>query len=363
MTLKCGIVGLPNVGKSTLFKALTKLHIAIENYPFCTIEPNIGLVEVPDPRLEKLGKLVESKKIIPAIVKFVDIAGLVSGANQGEGLGNRFLSHIRETDAIIIVTRCFQNPEIVHVSGTVDPIKDLEVIETELILADLQTTERALLRISKLKNSRDEELVHSVTTLKKCIEHLNRSKPIRMLEVSKEEKLCIEKLSLITSKPVMYVANVGDSKFDSDLLLNKLTCFSNLQNVPVVTICATIESELSELEQCDHIAFSKEMGIVEPGLNRLIRTAFQLLNLQTYFTVGPKEVRSWTIPIGATAQEAAGVIHSDFERGFIRAQTISYNDFIKCHGSYGARESGKMRCEGKDYVVEDGDIMNFLFSV
>jgi len=363
MALQCGIVGLPNVGKSTLFNALTRAGIAAENYPFCTIEPNVGIVEVPDPRLDKLAEIVKPERVLPATVEFVDIAGLVAGASKGEGLGNQFLAHIRETNAIVNVVRCFEDPNVVHVAGKVDPIADIEVIETELSLADLQTAEKALHRYSKTARSGDKEAQRIVSVLEKCIAHLNEARPIRALDLSDEDRAIIKPMCFITAKPAMYVGNVSDSGFTDNPMLDRLMAYAAERNAPVVAICAAIEAEIVDLEDADREVFLADMGMEEPGLNRLIRAAFKLLGLQTYFTAGVKEVRAWTVPIGATGPQAAGVIHTDFERGFIRAQTIAYGDFIQFKGEQGAKEAGKMRAEGKEYVVQDGDVLNFLFNV
>ncbi|MCK9511201.1 MAG: redox-regulated ATPase YchF [Pigmentiphaga sp.] len=363
MALQCGIVGLPNVGKSTLFNALTKVGIAAENYPFCTIEPNVGVVEVPDPRLGQLAEIVKPERVVPAVVEFVDIAGLVAGASQGEGLGNQFLAHIRETDAIVNVVRCFEDSNVVHVAGKVDPISDIEVIATELALADLQTVEKAIHRHSKTARSGDKDAARLVAILEKCQAQLDQGKPVRALGLDAEEQLLIKSFGLITAKPAMYVANVSDSGFTDNPLLDRLAAYAESQGAPVVAICAAIEAEIAELDDEDRLVFLADLGMEEPGLDRLIRAAYRLLGLQTYFTAGVKEVRAWTVRVGATAPQAAGVIHTDFERGFIRAQTIAFNDFIQYKGETGAKEAGKMRAEGKEYVVQDGDVLNFLFNV
>ncbi|MBX9834111.1 MAG: redox-regulated ATPase YchF [Acidovorax sp.] len=363
MSLQCGIVGLPNVGKSTLFNALTKAGIAAENYPFCTIEPNTGVVEVPDPRLQQLADIITPERIVPAIVEFVDIAGLVAGASTGEGLGNKFLAHIRETDATVNVVRCFEDDNVIHVAGKVDPISDIEVIQTELCLADMATVEKALHRHTKTARSGDKDSIKLVALLEKCQASLNENIPVRALEFSKEDLPLVKQFSLITAKPAMFVANVSEDGFENNPFLDRLREYADKQGAPVVAICAKIEAELSEMDDEDKKMFLAEIGQTEPGLDRLIRAAYKLLGLQTYFTAGVKEVRAWTIRIGDTGPQAAGVIHGDFERGFIRAQTIAFDDFIQFKGEQGAKDAGKMRAEGKEYVVKDGDVLNFLFNV
>ena len=363
MALQCGIVGLPNVGKSTLFNALTKAGIAAENYPFCTIEPNVGVVEVPDPRLGQLAEIVKPERIVPAVVEFVDIAGLVAGASKGEGLGNQFLAHIRETDAIVNVVRCFEDDNVIHVAGKVDPISDIEVIATELALADMQTVEKAIHRHSKTARSGDKDAAKLVALLEKCQKQLDQGQPVRSMGLDKDDTALIKPMGLITAKPAMYVANVSEGGFQDNPLLDRLTEYAKSQNAPVVAICAAIEAEIAELGDEDRAAFLADMGMEEPGLDRLIRAGYKLLGLQTYFTAGVKEVRAWTVRVGATAPQAAGVIHTDFERGFIRAQTIAFDDFIAYKGEQGAKDAGKMRAEGKEYVVQDGDVLNFLFNV
>lgn len=364
MALQCGIVGLPNVGKSTLFNALTKAGIAAENYPFCTIEPNVGIVEVPDPRLAKLAEIVKPERILPATVEFVDIAGLVAGASKGEGLGNQFLANIRETDAIVNVVRCFDDDNVIHVNGRVDPLADIETIETELALADLANVEKQITKTAKLaKSGNDKEAVKLLAVLEKCRAQLDLAKPIRALSLDADEIALIQPFCLITAKPAMFVGNVAEGGFTNNPHLEKLQAYAQAQKAPVVAICAAIEAEIADMPDEDKQVFLSDMGMDEPGLNRLIRAGFSLLGLQTYFTAGVKEVRAWTVRIGATAPQAAGVIHTDFERGFIRAEVTAYDDYITFKGEQGAKEAGKMRLEGKEYIVKDGDVMHFRFNV
>jgi GTP-binding protein YchF len=363
MGFKCGIVGLPNVGKSTLFNALTNSGIDAENYPFCTIDPNIGIVPVPDARLQQLADIVKPARVVPAHMEFVDIAGLVEGASKGEGLGNKFLAHIRESHAIAQVVRCFENDNIVHVAGKVDPLSDIEVINTELCLADQETVDRALQKAIKLARSGDKEGKKMQGLLEKIMAHLNEGLPVRSLGLSDEESLAIQDLHLLTEKPTLYIANVEEDGLTDNPWLEKLRACADSEGSEVIPVCAAIESEIAELDENSKQEFLESLGLHEPGLNRIIRAGFRLLGLQTFFTAGPKEVRAWTIRMGATAPEAAGVIHSDFERGFIRAEVTAFEAYIKYKGEQGAREAGKWRSEGKDYIVQDGDIILFRFNV
>ena len=363
MSLKCGIVGLPNVGKSTLFNAITSAGIAAENYPFCTIEPNIGIVEVPDSRLAALAEIVKPQKIQAAIVEFVDIAGLVAGASKGEGLGNQFLANIRETDAIAHVVRCFEDDDVIHVAGRIDPLNDIDVINTELALADLDTVEKAIQRTGKLVKSGDKEAQSLLALLEKAKAQLNDAKPVRTLALDTEDRAKLKPICLLTMKPVLYVANVAENGFANNPFLASVIQRGESENSPVVAVSAAMEAEIADLDEADKRAFLNDMSLTEPGLHRVIRAAFNLLGLHSYFTAGVKEVRAWTIHQGDTAPKAAGVIHGDFEHGFIRAEVISFEDFIAFKGEHGAKEAGKMRLEGKDYVVRDGDVMHFRFNV
>lgn len=363
MALHCGIVGLPNVGKSTLFNALTKAAIAAENYPFCTIDPNTGVVPVPDPRLDALSEIVKPQRVVPTSIEFVDIAGLVAGASKGEGLGNQFLAHIRETDAIAHVVRCFHNDDVVHVAGKVDPGSDIDVIHTELNLADMASVDRALQRAAKNSKSGNKDELHRKEVLERLGKHLDEGKPARTLGLDREEKELIKDLFLLTMKPTMYIANVQEDGFHENPLLDRVRAIAAEEGAMVVPVCAALEAEIAQLDEADKADFLADMGLDEPGLNRVVRAGYQLLNLYTYFTAGVKEVRAWTIHKGDTAPQGAGVIHTDFEKGFIRAEVISYEDFIAYKGEQGAKDAGKWRLEGKEYVMKDGDVVHFRFNV
>jgi GTP-binding protein YchF len=363
MAIQCGIVGLPNVGKSTLFNALTRAGIAAANFPFCTIDPNVGVVPVPDPRLAQLADIVHPQKIIPASVEFVDIAGLVAGASRGEGLGNKFLAHIREVDAIAHVVRCFEHPDIVHVAGKIDPVADIETIDTELALADLEAVDKALARVEKAAKANDKDAMAKRPVLEKLHAALNQGKAARSLALDDDERSAVRDLFLLTMKPLMYVANVREDGFEDNPHLDAVRKHAEAEDAMVVPVCAAIEEELAQLDEADRGEFLASMGLTEPGLDRVARAAYTLLGLQTYFTAGPKEVRAWTVKRGATAPQAAGVIHTDFEKGFIRAETVSFDDYVKYRGESGARDAGRLRLEGKEYHVAEGDVLHFRFNV